>query len=355
MNSRFIDVVNDLKTRGVIGTYCALIIPDYFLLLFAEMDLFSFIRHSDPTKVLIGERNVADGEVKLLTMTEGRVVSLAPSASTASGGSNDIIDKLFDDGNDAEPEHPTVGDDDVLAETVAKDVSEVVMEKTKKSKRKRKTTVDASVSIFPPKKPREDYDAASSNIGGKSLATIRSLIPEGSSVPSEVAEPRDDRLADFVFGLNLRTRPPSMRYVVSSHDSYDLDSRFEVNSFARSLVADALVMTVAVTTTVAADVSVVLVSKDRVRSGNLENFGDSASAGGANANAASSSKLNEPTTSSDSFYASQDLDFETLHNIYVPKWKVKNDSVLDDLYVCRDLTGPSCPTCSFLTTACHGL
>ncbi|GJX68022.1 hypothetical protein Tco_0303749 [Tanacetum coccineum] len=282
-----------------------------------QMYLFSFIRHFDPTKVLIGERNIVDEEVKILTMTEGRVVSLAPPASDASGGCNDSIDKLFDDGNDAEPEHPTVGDDDVLAETIAQDVSKVAIEKTKRSKRKRKTVGDASVYTFPPKKLREDYHSAASNTSGKSLATIRSLIPEGSSISSEVAEPRDDGLADSVSGLNLRTRPPSMRYVVSSDDSYHSDSRFEVNSFVRSPVADAPVMIVAVTTTVVADVYVVSVSKDRVRSGNLENFGDSTSAGGANANAASSLKLNEPATSLDSFYASQDLDSETLHNIYL--------------------------------------
>ncbi|GKE10786.1 hypothetical protein Tco_1414337 [Tanacetum coccineum] len=149
------------------------------------MDLFLFIRHYDPTKVLIRERNVEDGEVKLLMMTEGRIVSLARPASAASGGSNNSIDELFDDGNDAEREHPNVVDDDVLAETVAKNVS-------------------------------EDYHVATSNIGGKSLATIRSLIPEGSSVSSEVAEPHDDGLADSVSGINLRTRPPSKRYVVSS-------------------------------------------------------------------------------------------------------------------------------------------
>nr|GEX46750.1 hypothetical protein [Tanacetum cinerariifolium] len=270
------------------------------------MDLFSFICHSDPTKVLIKERNVADREVKLLTMTEGRVVLLVPPASAASGGSNDSIDKLFDDGNDAEPEHPTVGDVDVLVETIAKDVLEVV-EKTKKSKRKRKTTGEASVSTFPPKKLREDYHAATSNIDGKSLATIRSLIMEGSSVSSEVEESRDDGPTDSVSGLNLRARSPSIRYVVSSDDSYHSNSRFEVNSFARFPVADAPVMTVSVTTNVAADVFVVSVSKDRVRSENLENFGDSASA---------------------------DLDPEALHRIYVPKWKVTNDSVLDDPYVC---------------------
>nr|GEX54836.1 hypothetical protein [Tanacetum cinerariifolium] len=258
-----------------------------------DMELFLFVRHSDPPR-----------------------------------GSNDSIDKLFDDGNDAGPEHPTVGDDDVLTETIGKDVLEVV-EKTKKSKQKRKTTEDASVSTFPPKKLREDYHAATSNIDGKSLATIRSLISEGSSVSSEVGEPRDDGPTDSVSGLNLRTCS-SMRYVVSSNDSYHSDLRSEVNSFARFPVADAPVMTVAVTSNVAADVYVVLVSKDRVRSENLEIFRDSTSAGRANANVASSSKLNEPATSSNSFYASQDLDFEALHRIYVPKWKVTNDSVLDD-------------------------
>ncbi|GJQ91136.1 retrovirus-related pol polyprotein from transposon TNT 1-94 [Tanacetum coccineum] len=266
------------------------------------------------------------------------------------GGSNDSIDKLFDQGNDDEPEHSTERDDDVFAETIAKDVSEVVVEKTKKSKRKRKATGDASGSTIPPKKLREDYRATTSNIGGKSLATIYSLILDGSSVPSEVTKPRvvasvtptpdyrDDGPTDSVSGLNLRTRPPVMRYVVSLDDSHHSCSRSEDNSFVRSLVADVPVIIVAVTTTISANVSVVPVSKGRVKFRNLENFGNYVSAGGANANVVSSSKLNEPATSSDSFYASQDLDSKTLHRIYVPKWKVTNDSVLDDPYVFHDLT-----------------
>nr|GEY19804.1 hypothetical protein [Tanacetum cinerariifolium] len=231
-------------------------------------------------------------------------------------------------------EHPSRKDDDVLAETTPQDALEIV-EKTKKSKRKRKTTGDASVSTFPPKKLRGEYHVVTSNICGKSLATIRSLIPAGSSVLSEVAEPHDDGPTDSVFGLNLRTRHPSMRYVVSSDDSHHSSSHFEINYFARSLVADAPVMTGAITTTIATDASNVPVSKDGVKSGNLESFEDSASAGGANTNVTDSLKL---TTSLDSFYASQDLDSETMHIIYVPKWKVTNDSVLDNPYVFRDLT-----------------
>nr|GEY25231.1 hypothetical protein [Tanacetum cinerariifolium] len=199
---------------------------------FAEMDLFAFICHPDPTKVRIGERELAKKE--------------------------GIVAKLFDEADDAEQKH-SVGRDHVLDETIAKDVS---------------------------KKLRDDYHSATSITGRKSLATIRSLVPEGSSVPSGIAEPQDDGLVDSVSGINLRTCPPSKRYVISSDDSYHLDSRSEV-------------------------------SKDKVRSGTLETFGDSASDGEANVNAASSSKLNEPTTLSDSFYASQDLDSETLHNIYM--------------------------------------
>nr|GEW81648.1 hypothetical protein [Tanacetum cinerariifolium] len=217
-------------------------------------------------------------------------VSLNLPVLAASGDSGDSVDKLFDEADDVEQEHSFKRDDDVLEETIAKDVSEVAIEKTK-SKRKRKATRDAT------------------------LATIRSLVLKGSNVPSGIAEPQDDGFADFVSGLNLRTCPPSKRYVISSDDSYHSDSHSEVNFLARSTVADT-----------------------PVRFENLENFRDVVSAGKANVNAASSSKLNEPTNLSDSFYVTQDFDSETLHNIYVPKWKVTNDFIIDNSYVFRDLT-----------------
>ncbi|GJY95019.1 hypothetical protein Tco_0511380 [Tanacetum coccineum] len=289
----------------------------------------------------------------------GHVDPLVPLASTASGVSNDSIDNMFDEGDDVGQEHFAKRDDDAPTETIAKDASEVVVEKTKKFKRKRKAVGDASGFALPPKKLREDYRTATPSIERKSLAAIRGLIPEGSSIPSGVTEPfvvasltpmpdcRNDGPTYFVFGLNLRTCPPNVRYVVSSDDSHHSSSCSEVNSFARSPIADVPIMTVAITTTIATDVSVVLVSKGRVKSRNLENFGDYVFAGKANANVASSSKLNEHATLSDSFYASQDLDSETLHRIYVPKWKVTNDFVLDDPYVCRDLTDCLAPPTLF--------
>ncbi|GKF82110.1 hypothetical protein Tco_0243766 [Tanacetum coccineum] len=148
-------------------------------------------------------------------------------------------------------------------------------------------------------------------------------------------------------GLNLRTRPPHVRYVVSSDDFHHSGSYSEATSFVRSLVVDAPVVTVAVTTTVFADVADVSRSKTRDESKNLENIRDSASVGGANADATNISKLNKPSTSSDSFYASQSLDTETMHRVYVPRWKVTNDSILEDPYVCHDLTDHLAPPALF--------
>nr|GEW35171.1 Gag-Pol polyprotein [Tanacetum cinerariifolium] len=101
-----------------------------FWVLQGQMDLFTFIRYSDPTKVRIRERERAYGK---------------------GGDSSNCIDKFFDEGNDDVPE-----------ETVAKDVSERL---------------------------REDHHAAASNTRRKSLATICDLVSDGSSVPSRVTEP----------------------------------------------------------------------------------------------------------------------------------------------------------------------
>ncbi|GKA90507.1 hypothetical protein Tco_0812377 [Tanacetum coccineum] len=286
-----------------------------------EIDLFAFIRHSDPTKVRVRERNLAEREVKLLKMTEGRTVSLNPPVTVASGDSGDSIDKMFDEENDANQEHLAKKDDDVLEEVVALDTLEIGAEKAKK-KRKRKVTRDASGS--------------------------------GSAIPSDATEPlvtasvtpvSDVGPVDSMSGLNLRTHPPHMRYVVSSDSSHHSGSYSEAASLVRSLAADVPVVTVAVTTTVDANVAAGSKAKDALK--DFEHIGDSASVGGVDAGAANISKLKKPSISLDSFYASQSLDTETMHRVYVSRWKVTNDSVLDDPYAFRDMTDRLAPPALF--------
>nr|GEW95331.1 hypothetical protein [Tanacetum cinerariifolium] len=96
--------------------------------------------------------------------------------------------------------------DDVLEETIAKDASEVVAEKERK-KQKRKVVGDASGSTYPRKKLRDDHHPLLPNIGGKSLAALRSLVPDGSDIPSRATEPL---IAAFVAPCwTLRFRVPA--------------------------------------------------------------------------------------------------------------------------------------------------
>ncbi|GJV60440.1 putative ribonuclease H-like domain-containing protein [Tanacetum coccineum] len=63
-----------------------------------EMDLLSFIRTADPTKVRVGERQRAEGEPKLLDTTVGHVVPLLPVApARASSEVEASVEKLFDE------------------------------------------------------------------------------------------------------------------------------------------------------------------------------------------------------------------------------------------------------------------
>nr|GEV55445.1 hypothetical protein [Tanacetum cinerariifolium] len=273
------------------------------------MDLFAFIRHFDPTKARIGERELAEREVGLPKMTEGRTVTLSPLATTAPEDSGDSVDKLFDD---ADQEHA-----------------------------KRKVVRDASGSTYPPKKLRDDHESLLPNTVGKSLAALHGMVPDGSAIPSRATKPLiaasiapvlDVGPLDSVFGPNLQTCPPYVKYVVSSDGSRYSDSYIETNSFVRSFAEHAPVVMVTVTTTVDTDVAVGSKAKDVSK--DFENIRDSSSGGGVNADAASISRLKKTSTSSDSFYASQSLDTETMHRVYIPRWKVTNDSTLDDPYVC---------------------
>ncbi|GKG24700.1 hypothetical protein Tco_0395328, partial [Tanacetum coccineum] len=77
----------------------------------------------------------------------------------------------------------------------------------------------------------------------------------------------------------------------------------------------------AVTTTVDANVAVGSKAKDAPK--DFKHIGDSASPGRVDADTASISKLKNPSISSDSFYASQSLDTETMRRVYVPSWKLR--------------------------------
>ncbi|GJV94365.1 hypothetical protein Tco_1545942 [Tanacetum coccineum] len=272
-----------------------------------KMDLFAFIRHSDPTKEAVAAALIVFLMREIMLDNAGQ-------------------------------EHSTKRDD-VQEEVIAKYASEVVVEKPQK-KRKRKVVGDASGSALPPKRLKDDHQSLPPSTSGKPLTALRGMVSDDSIIPSDAMRPAvtasvtptpDVKTVDSVFGLNLHTRHPHVRYFVSLDSSFHSDSYSEAASLVRS-VADAPVVTVAVTTTIDANVASGSKAKDVLRE--IEHIGDSTSAGRIEEDAVSISKLKKPSISSDSFYASQSLDTETSHHVYVSRWKVTNDSVLDDPYVC---------------------
>ncbi|GJW30485.1 hypothetical protein Tco_0047360 [Tanacetum coccineum] len=64
-----------------------------------EMDLLTFIRTADPTKVRVGEQKYVKGEPRLLDTIVGRVVPLLPVAPARDSSELEAsVDKLFDEG-----------------------------------------------------------------------------------------------------------------------------------------------------------------------------------------------------------------------------------------------------------------
>ncbi|GJU33463.1 hypothetical protein Tco_1177052 [Tanacetum coccineum] len=270
------------------------------------MDLFSFIHHADPTKVEVAEIGKAGDQVSLIKATRGR--------------------------NGAEKEHSTGGGEYVaLTEAIVEPVNEDVAEKPR---RKSRAAIQSLLD--------------SSKLDAEIKVTVAANMPLVTSFVTPTPERKGGDHTDYVFGPNLHTKPASVRFVISSDSSHYSGTHVvdvEVSFLVRSTVLDPPVMTAAVTTTAVVETSLVLVSKVTVKPVNPILFGDSMST--SRHDVAGPSSPVHPKLSKDSFYAIHDLNPETLHRVYVPKWTVTNESVLDDPYMCHTLTDQLAPPALF--------
>ncbi|GJS06253.1 hypothetical protein Tco_0363049, partial [Tanacetum coccineum] len=204
-----------------------------------EIDLLSFIRTVDPTKVRVGERQRAKGEPKLLDTTVGHVVLLLPVAPTrASSELEASVEKLFDEGGSGS--HTERGDSvsgghgvdipqvSATAEIVAEDAA-----------------------------PVEDHVTSTGpSVAGKSKSALQRLLvgamlnpevgivalpilPFITSSVSMTPEREDGNQSDFMARANLRTITAPPRFVISSDSSHHSGANIaeaEVDSFARPSV-----------------------------------------------------------------------------------------------------------------------
>nr|GEU44926.1 hypothetical protein [Tanacetum cinerariifolium] len=187
------------------------------------MDLFSFITHADPTKVRIGGREVADGEVLLLQLTRGLVVPLVGVNDQedvyVQGAGDDDVNK--GDGDDAEANQTEQGEhviDDGGIDVVAND--EILL---------KGSTLPVEVGV--------------------AIATIVPFVTS-SMTP------------DSIFKTGLQTRHPAKRFMISLDSSYDLNvdaTNDEVTPVTRSSMPPPPILTVAVSFTITVGVTSTLV------------------------------------------------------------------------------------------------
>nr|GEX22470.1 hypothetical protein [Tanacetum cinerariifolium] len=203
--------------------------------------------------------------------------------------------------------------------------------------------------------------------------TVAVTVPFVTSSVTPTPERERDGNTDSVSGTNLRTQRPSERFVISSDSSHHSSpnaadaevaslvrfsvppppmmnaARVETSRAAREKLENGSVrarldsfppVTAAVTTTnVAGASSAPVLGEDAkpVSQVHPNIFADSTSIGATWPDVAGPSNPADTELSVDTFYVSQEMDFETLRKIYVPKWNVINESFLDDPDVCRSV------------------
>ncbi|GJZ05895.1 hypothetical protein Tco_0539688 [Tanacetum coccineum] len=267
------------------------------------------------------EREVAEGEVPLLQLTIGRVVPLA--------GANDQEDVNVQGVGDDDVNE---GDGDAAKANHTKQA--IIADKPKRIRKKRKATDGAGGSGLPPKELREYHGISGigASTNGKSVAALQSLL-EGSTLPVEVGVAAATTVPfvtssvtpDSISGTRLRTRHPAERFAISSDSSHDLTANAtddEVTSVIKSFLPPPPVLIAAIATTITACVTSALVHGSDAEEVQPSIFRDSASPSVAEADITGLSQPVGTELSAGSFYVSQDMDLETLRQVYIPKWNV---------------------------------
>ncbi|GJR30681.1 hypothetical protein Tco_1106913 [Tanacetum coccineum] len=263
-----------------------------------DMGLLDYIRTADPRKVQTVEVRKGEEQVTLFDSIKHCFVSLdapatAHQASGSGSGAGAEVSAPSVEGNVVEenviPESASLNpiDPECDVTLAEKDVAQRQPEKAKRKKLLKRS------DPLPAKRLRTDHPSLASGTGGKSLASLRQSLPEGS----------------FTLGVSSPA---------------DIPTHVTVSS---SCVADAPLYTTAD-----------IVTSSRGKALALPTSG----VGG-------SSQPETSEESTDSFYETAVLNSEDAKRWYVPRWNITNDSLLDDGFSCRTLVDRVAPPGFFST------
>ncbi|GJQ98516.1 hypothetical protein Tco_0009655 [Tanacetum coccineum] len=278
----------------------------------SDMGLLDFIQTANPRKVRAVEVQKGADQVTLLESTKDCFMPLViPAAGgSSSAAAAEVPVPTEERQEDVAPEdaYLNLADPDEDAIAVRQGEERVVSEQPKKVKRRR---LVKQSDALPAKKLRTDHPSLASGTGGKTLANLEQIMPEGSHLLA-----REQPVAPSVV-------PPSQE----GEGFVDLSAQgsFQILATAES-------------------------------SGTLSAPVDTAAAATTSTRPATASKAatdvgpshpEESESSDDSFYEIPNVDPAMAKRWYVPKWNITNDSLLDDAFSCRTLVDRVAPPAFF--------
>ncbi|GKE12369.1 hypothetical protein Tco_1415920, partial [Tanacetum coccineum] len=265
-----------------------------------DMGLLDYIRTADPRKVQAVEVEKGREQVKLLDSIKHCFVSLdTPAAAQQEGGSGSGAG--LEVSTPAPEEHIVAGENVVSMGTyldlvdpeddlTVVEEGDAARKQPEKAKRKKPSKQG---DTLPAKRLRVDHPSLASGTGGKTLASLRQTIPEGSLALEPSLQ------ADVGTQVTMR----------SSH------------------AADAPVYTA---------FDAMTSSRGKEPAAPMSDMGGS-------------SQLETSEDSADSFYETTALNAEDAKRWYIPRWNITNDSLLDDGFSCRTLVDRVSPSSFFST------
>ncbi|GJU75224.1 hypothetical protein Tco_1272294 [Tanacetum coccineum] len=277
----------------------------------ADMGLLDFIQTADPRKVRAVEVQKGADQVTLLESTKDcfmpLVIPAAGGSSSAAAAEVSVPAEERQESVAPEDAYLNLADPDEDAIAVRQGEERVVSEQPKKVKKRRLKQSDA----LPAKKLRTDHPSLASGTGGKTLANLEQIMPEGSHLLAQ-----EQPVAPSVV-------PPSQE----SEGFVDLSAQgsFQILATAESSGT----LSAPVDTAAAATTS----TRPATASKAATDVGPSHPGGS--------------ESSDDSFYEIPNVDPAMAKRWYVPKWNITNDSLLDDAFSCRTLVDRVAPPAFF--------
>ncbi|GJT33247.1 hypothetical protein Tco_0923666 [Tanacetum coccineum] len=278
----------------------------------ADMGLLDFIQTADPRKVRAVEVQKGADQVTLLESTKDCFMPLViPAAGgSSSAAAAEVPVPTEERQEDVAPEdaYLNLADPDEDAIAVRQGEERVVSEQPKKVKKRR---LVKQSDALPAKKLRTDHPSLASGTGGKTLASLEQIMPEGSHLLA-----REQPVAPSVV-------PPSQE----GEGFVDLSAQgsFQILTTAESSgTLSAPVDTAAAVITFTRPATAFKAATD-----------------------VGPSHPEESESSDDSFYEIPNVDPAMAKRWYVPKWNITNDSLLDDAFSCRTLVDRVAPPAFF--------